>query len=111
MRTNVLHVQFEFLFHFEMNRCLCVDETQGLVHTTSCAHLVSSGCSQWEQHEIKHCPAKSDVVACDGHKVHILSWASSTNEHQLQGMAGTFLKDLGVRCKMETTVTKGRLGI
>lgn len=98
MRTNVLHIQFEFLFHFEMNRCFCVDETQGMVHTTSCTRLVSSGCSQWEQNEIKRCPAKSTVVACDGHRVHILSWASSTNEHQLKGWLVQFWKIWG--CKV-----------
>lgn len=54
--------------------------------------------SQWEQNEIKHCPAKSTVVACDGHRVHILSWASSTNEHQLKGWLVHFWKFWG--CKV-----------
>lgn len=58
--------QFELFSHFEMNRCFCVDETQGLVHATSCTYLISSGYSQWEQNEIKHYPAKSTVVAWMG---------------------------------------------
>lgn len=85
MRRNVLYVEFEALFHFEMNGCFFVDEVQGLVHTTNCIHLIYSHCSQWEQDKTKHCPARSSGMVCNGHKGHIHSWTTSASEHHLKG--------------------------
>lgn len=44
MKMNVLHVQFKVLFHFEMNRCFCVDQFKGLAHATSFSHRTEGVC-------------------------------------------------------------------
>jgi len=99
VRTNALHVQFEFIFHFEMNRCFCVDETQGLVLTTSCTPLVScllSVGAEWD----KTLPSK---VSWDGHKILTLSRATFTNEWELKGWLVHFAKIWvqEVRCRLQ----------
>lgn len=48
MRRNVLYVQFEALFHFEMNGCFSVYEVQGLnkLHPSRLFSLLTVGVGQ-----------------------------------------------------------------
>lgn len=106
MKWDVLHIQFEFLFHFEMNRCFCVDETQGLVHTTSWQGIPS--CLSWV---LSAGTGGDEALPSSQLLWPVVSTRFTSSAGLAQGMAGMPLKDLGLWSNMETTATKGRLGI
>lgn len=59
MRRDVLHIQFEFLFYLRQTDVSVWMRLKAWLtqQADKVSHLVSSGCSQWEQEEMKHCLA------------------------------------------------------